>query len=487
MDNKQRTMSELNRKESGMKIISAELNNFQSLSHKVVDIQGKSIVVVGKNGGSKSTILRAIQSPINSVVVPTKAIKDGEESAHIKLVIKGDLDGEDKTFKYMMSFSESNQKGSVSVIDEEGNKITNKSMQRDIIGDVSFDVDEFIRLGVTSSGKISQTGLKEQVEVLRQFLTDEEKQNLQDLDNEYKSKFEERADTNKTVKILKANLSDATDITEEEVVKYKEDKSKELEEVSEKLMNMADSVVKYENNKRKFLENKEWLTKYSNTPLWLHACVTCIKELSANGHPDDANLRSLTEYADFMQNESTIVEIKTDEQTELKAWFKANKEPKQDELKAKQSELSEYVKKYTAIKEVVVKHSEITKQEAKSKKFTKRLKAIQDEKKKSFETSKLPVKGLSFDEEGVYYKGLPFNGDHHPSSTIIAVGVQLAIAMNPNLKCIFIKDGSLFDKETFARVLKFVERNGYQLFIEMVDWNAGSDAEVKFAEQFINK
>jgi hypothetical protein len=31
-----------------------------------------------------------------------------------------------------------------------------------------------------------------------------------------------------------------------------------------------------------------------------------------------------------------------------------------------------------------------------------------------------------------------------------------------------------------------VEKKGYQLFIEMVDWNASSDAEVEFAEQFLN-
>jgi ABC-type cobalamin/Fe3+-siderophores transport system ATPase subunit len=479
-------MSELNRKETGMKIISAELQNFQSLEHKVVDIQGKSIVVVGKNGGSKSTILRAIQSPINSVVVPAKAIKEGEESAHVKLIIKGDLDGEEKTFKYVMNFSPSNQKGSVVVVDEEGNKIKSKSMQRDIIGDVSFDVDEFIRLGVTSSGKISQSGLKEQIEVLRQFLTDEEKQNLENLDQEYKEKFDKRADVNKTVKILKANLSDATDITEEEVVKYKEDKSKELEEVNDKLMNMADAIVEFSERKRSYLNSKEWLEKYSNSPKWLSLTEDYIKTLKEVSHPEDSHIRHLEEYIELMSNSKDMVDIENANIADLKDWFKENKEPKQDELKAKQVELKEYNDKYNKIKDVVTKHAEITKQEKDSNKLTKRLKAIQEEKKKSFETSKLPVKGLSFDEEGVYFEGLPFNGDHHPSSVIIRVGVQLAIAMNPNLKCIFIKDGSLFDKETFSRVLKFVEMKGYQLFIEMVDWNATNDAEVKFAEQFIN-
>jgi len=480
-------MSELNRKESGMKIISAELTNFQSLSHKVVDIQGKSIVVVGKNGGSKSTILRAIQSPINSVVVPKKAIKDGEETAHVKLVIKGDLDGEQKTFNYVMNFSETNQKGSVTVIDEQGNKIKSKEMQRDIIGDVSFDVDEFIRLGLTSSGKVSQSGLKEQVEVLRQFLTNEEKQLLHDLDTEYKTKFEERADVNKTVKILKANLSDSTDITEEEVKKYTEDKSTEREEVEDKLLNMADSIVEFKDNVRDNRRYTEVFNKKESATKLKTLYHKFLKVAVEYGEDDDTFIsdvrKKLSDHVlDLTRAEEAEVNL-----SELKTWFSKNKEPKVDELKAKQVELKEYTIKYEKIQETVTKHAEVTKQDKLSTKLTKRLKAITTEKRASFENSTLPVKGLSFDEEGVYFEGLPFNGDHHPSSTIIRVGVQLAIAMNPNLKCIFIKDGSLFDKETFAKVLKFVEKKGYQLFIEMVDWNASNEAEVEFAESFINE
>ena len=479
-------MSELNRKESGMKIISAELKNFQSLSSKVVDIQGKSIVVVGKNGGSKSTVLRAIQSPINSKVVPSKAIKEGEETAHVKIVVKGELDGEQKTFQYIMNFTESNQKGSVSVVDEEGNKIKTKSMQRDIIGDVSFDIDEFIRLGLTSNGKISQSGLKEQVEVLRQFLTDDEKQLLEDLDNENKKKRDERTELNRTIKTLKANLKDATEITEKEVKEHSEDKSKELQEVNDKLLNMTDSVIEFRDNKAKYLEIKEWLEKNSNVTKWKETTQKYFDdmvELNFVG-PALEQVKQTLRQLDIMEPQLTSCK---EEQKELKKWFTKNKEPKVEELKAKQVELMAYNEKYNKINEVILKHKEITKQETKATKLTNRLKAIAIEKQKSFEDSTLPVKGLTFDEEGVYFEGLPFNGDHHPSSVIIRVGVQLAIAMNPNLKCIFIKDGSLFDKETFGKVLKFIEMKGYQLFIEMVDWNASGDAEVQFAEEFINK
>jgi hypothetical protein len=479
-------MSELNRKEEGMKIISAELKNFQSLSSKVIDIQGKSIVVVGKNGGNKSTILRAIQSPINSVVVPGKAIKEGEESAHVKLIIQGDLDGEEKTFKYIMNFSPANQKGSVTVIDEQGNKIKSKNLQRDIIGDVSFDVDEFIRLGLTSSGKVSQSGLKEQVEVLRQFLTDDEKQLLEDLDTEYKDKFESRADINRMLKGLKANLSDSTDITEEEVKKYTKDRSEELTEVEDKLINMSDSVIEFRDRKDDYLLTKDWLKTNANIPEYLKATQAYYNLMIELKFPEsDRHMVAVKQTIIELDQSQSLIKDHKDKLAELKEWFTKNKEPKQDELKAKQVELKEYVNKYNTIVEVVTKHAQVTAEEKRSNKLTKRLKAIQEEKQKSFETSTLPVKGLSFDEEGVYFEGLPFNGDHHPSSVIIRVGVQLAIAMNPNLKCIFIKDGSLFDKETFSKVLKFVEKKGYQLFIEMVDWNASGEAKVEFAEEFI--
>jgi len=479
-------MSELNRKETGMKIISAELKNFQSLSSKVIDIQGKSIVVVGKNGGSKSTVLRAIQSPINSEAVPSKAIKKGEESAHVKLVIKGDLDGEQKTFQYIMNFTESNQKGSVTVVDEEGNKIKTKSMQRDIIGDVSFDVDEFIRLGLTSSGKVSQAGLKEQVEVLRQFLTDDEKQLLEDLDNENKEKRDERTELNRTIKTLKANLSSATDIKEEDVKKYTEDKSKELTEVNNKLLNMVDGVVKYNKARTALTEHQTGILEGDKSRELTKYYRIVLDKAKALG---EDNERFLLDLKNRMHDHDLIQvrgKASAEQIVKVKAWIEKNEEPDVDKLRDKQTELVQYTAMYTKIQDVVTKHAEVTKQEAKANKLTKRLKAIVLEKQKSFETSTLPVKGLSFDEEGVYFEGLPFNGDHHPSSVIIRVGVQLAIAMNPNLKCIFIKDGSLFDKETFSKVLKFIEKKGYQLFIEMVDWNANGDAEVRFAEAFIN-
>ena len=237
-------MTSISSKE-GLKIISAELKNFQSLEHKLVDIQGRSIVVVGKNGGSKSTILRAIQSPLNSVVVPAKAIKKGEEQATVTLKLAGN----DAEYTYHMKFTENNQKGKIIVTDDQGNKITSKEMQGDIVGDISFDVDEFIRLGVTPGGKISKAGIQEQIEILRSFLSDEERDKLDNLEVEYDNKYDERALLNKSSKALKLSLEDVSDVSEEELDKYKEDRSEELEKVNDKLTNMVDAVLDFKTKK----------------------------------------------------------------------------------------------------------------------------------------------------------------------------------------------------------------------------------------------
>ena len=113
---------------------------------------------------------------------------------------------------------------------------------------------------------------------------------------------------------------------------------------------------------------------------------------------------------------------------------------------------------------------------------SERLKKIEEEKKQIFTKNPLPVKGLTFDDKEILYKGLPFNENQHPSSTIIGVGLTIAMAMNPNLRLLIIKDGSLLDQKTLNYILGLVEKKGYQVFIEMVDQAGEMDVTVNFVE-----
>ena len=81
----------------------------------------------------------------------------------------------------------------------------------------------------------------------------------------------------------------------------------------------------------------------------------------------------------------------------------------------------------------------------------------------------MPVAGLSFDEGEVLFGGIPFN--QLATSEKIRIGAAIACALNPTLRVMIVKDGSLLDDDALA-VLAGVARNkGMQVWIERV----GSD------------
>lgn len=486
-------------RKEGLKIISAEMQNFQSLEHKLVEIQGKSIVVIGKNGGSKSALLRAIQSPLNSKIIPQKAIKSGKESAFVKLKIKGVVPGDDeeKEFEYKIEFDEKNQKGVISVTDSEGKEVKKKSIQKDIIGDISFDVDEFIRLGMTNSGQKSIAGIREQVEILRQFLKKEEKVKLNELDAEKKEKYDERTEVNREIKTLEAKIKEFNKFSEEDIKLINEDKTEEIKKLHKKLGSISEEAVKYSKAKTMYSDlyksTLEWEKVDSKgLEMFKEICGVIEKHEETLNIPmlDDQSINlieSIISTRKVYEKRASIQEENKDKLEKVTKWLEKNKEPKTEELQNELSLLVEYQEMFMEIKGFKDMYAEKTKKEKESTKLTERLKQIDIEKKEIFTNSTMPVKDLSFDEDGIYYKDLPFDGDHHPSSHIIAIGVKLAMAMNPNLRCVFIKDGSLLDKNTFKTVLKMIEKEGYQLFIEMVDWNASEEVSVEYAETFIEE
>jgi ABC-type cobalamin/Fe3+-siderophores transport system ATPase subunit len=81
--------------------------------------------------------------------------------------------------------------------------------------------------------------------------------------------------------------------------------------------------------------------------------------------------------------------------------------------------------------------------------------------------AQFPVEGLSFGEEGVVYNGVPF--DQASSAEQLRVSVALAMAANPTLRVLRIKDGSLLDEHSLAMIATMAHEQDYQVWIESVD------------------
>lgn len=78
----------------------------------------------------------------------------------------------------------------------------------------------------------------------------------------------------------------------------------------------------------------------------------------------------------------------------------------------------------------------------------------------------LPVEGLSFDDERVTFNGVPFQ--QASSAERLKVSVAMAMALNPDLRVITIRDASLLDDDSKRALVDMATEHDYQIWYEVV-------------------
>src|SRR5690606_15287184 len=89
------------------------------------------------------------------------------------------------------------------------------------------------------------------------------------------------------------------------------------------------------------------------------------------------------------------------------------------------------------------------------------------QKAKAIAAANLPVPGLSFDADAVTLNGVPF--DQGSDAEQLRASVAIAAALNPKLRVIRIRDGSLLDEDGLQLVAELAEQQDMQVWIERVD------------------
>jgi DNA repair exonuclease SbcCD ATPase subunit len=442
----------MKKKEEGIKILSLVVENFKNIEKTEVDFAGRSATIVGKNGAGKSSLIQAICSPIDGNYIPSKPIKKGEERGSIELTIGGQLHGEEAVYTLGLHFSEKHKKGRITVTNSEGEKVNGgKQFISDIVGNIGFDIQEFIKLGVTSSGSISKPGTQEQIEILKKLMPKDILKKMHDLDVEYTKKYDERANINRDITHANAKL-EGHEYSQEELEFYAE--AKDTKEIVSKMSGIEKEHENY--------------SKVDNEVNRLTGSLPDMKDSLAALEEKIEGLR-----ADILTNEDKLLKGEK--------WLKGRVKPSIEGLNDELIEANMHNVKVSEIKSLEVSHIAIRELQTSSEEMTTRLEAIKVEKKEVFSSSPLPVKDLTFDEEGIYYKGMPFVEGQHPSSTIISIGAKIGMALNPNLRMLVIKDGSLLDKKTIKWLVGQCEKENYQLFIEKVAEN--EEVEIEFIEK----
>lgn len=102
-----------------------------------------------------------------------------------------------------------------------------------------------------------------------------------------------------------------------------------------------------------------------------------------------------------------------------------------------------------------------------SAKMTATLDALAAKKEKILADSKMPIKGLSFNESGVVLNDLPFS--QASSAEQLRTAVAIAAAMQPEMRLMVVKDGSLLDDKSMALLCNLADEFDLQVLVERVE------------------
>ena len=78
----------------------------------------------------------------------------------------------------------------------------------------------------------------------------------------------------------------------------------------------------------------------------------------------------------------------------------------------------------------------------------------------------MPIEGLTFDDMTVSYRGVPF--DQCSSAEQLRVSVAMGMALNPDLRVLLIRDGSLLDDDSLKIIADMAKDGGWQIWLEKV-------------------
>lgn len=104
-----------------------------------------------------------------------------------------------------------------------------------------------------------------------------------------------------------------------------------------------------------------------------------------------------------------------------------------------------------------------------SAKLTLAMDKRNEQKANAIERAEMPIDLLSFNDGAVTYKGVPFTQASNAEQ--IKVSTAIAMAMNPKLRVIRIKDGSLLDEGSMNTMKEMAKDNDFQVWIERVSDN----------------
>lgn len=389
-----------------MKVESIKIKNFKAISEESLQINGNNVYVLGPNGIGKSSFLDAIFKVISGKDLPSKLTKEGEKKGSIEIDLGGII--------VKAHYNEKNEKVSLSLESKEGAEYKSpRKMLDQLAGIVDFDVNEFFNLAP-----------KKQVDFIKNLVGID----FTDVDEEYQKIFQEKTFVNGKVKELEAQQ-----------VFVDKNLSTEKIDISELTSELKKA---HEHNNKIEAKTNEHLN-----------ILTEVNDI-------DAEIERLKVKRDELMKKADVIEGELIFESEISTEDIQNRINAAIDLNSKIETNNKAFEKRKDLETLLKKQEELN----------NKLQEIDELKRRVISESKLPVTGLTFDTDQLYYNGLPFEKAQINTAQQIIIGLQINLALLKEIK-IARFDGSLLDNSNLAIVEQWAKDNGLQLFVEFVERN----------------
>lgn len=408
-----------------MHIIGLEVEHFKRIRVLRIKPDGSLVILGGQNGAGKTSVLDAIEAALGGLgAAPTDPVRHGARKARI-VVNLGELVVE-RTFS---------SRGSQLVV-----KAADGTPQRspqalldELYSKISFDPASFARMEP-----------KKQDAVLKELLG----LDFNELDRDRSAIFAARTEENRAIKALEARLKA---MPEPEAGLPAEELSSEAIGKELTALREQDRVNAAERGALKEAEDK----------LQLH---------EADIQDARNEVRDLERQLDAAREHLTSLEA---ERIELEAEVVVARERVsklvEPDTAAPQKRLAEIEatnRKVRARKERDKLEQELADRAEKAEQMSAAIEGIDEKKQTALAAAKFPVPGLGFDELGVTLNGVPL--EQASGAEKLRVSVAIGAALNPRVKVMLVRDGSLLDGKSMRLLAELAEQTGSQVFVERV-------------------
>lgn len=406
-----------------MKIIKLLSENIKRLRAIEIKPDGSLVIIGGKNAQGKTSVLDSIEYALaGTSSIPDKPIRKGEKKARVVVDLGNII--------VTRTFTEGGSKLVVS--DKEGfPKSSPQSLLDSLTGKLSFDPLGFLKMKA-----------EEQLKIVKELAGID----FTGLDEKKKKAYDERTVVNGIIKTLKGQV--------EGYQEYKDVPKEEISQIG--LLNELETWTDKNRENEKHRETlKHLMEKVEESDKILNNLREEIKRLREKW---DGAVKENETFKKLLNEKSIEVDSLQDFDTTLLRTQISSAE-----------EINVLIRSNLKRNELLF---DLESRQKESEKLTEMLEGIEEEKVKLIASSKLPIPELTFDSSTLYYKGVPFI-DQSSSAEQLRVSVAMGFAMNPKLKILLIRDGSLLDEDNKKMIAKMAEEADGQLWLEVVTEDKG--------------